>query len=67
MPYINVRITDDGVSREQKRQVIAEITDTMVRVLGKRPESVMVFIDEVSTDNIGIKGVTVSDQRAKAG
>ncbi len=38
MPFVNVRITRDGVTREQKAQVIAEITETLQRVLGKAPE-----------------------------
>lgn len=38
MPFVSVRITRDGVTREQKAQVIAEITDTLKRVLGKPPE-----------------------------
>lgn len=63
MPYVNVRITDDGVTADQKCQVIAEMTDTLVRVLGKNPESVMVFIDEVSTDNIGLAGKSVTERR----
>ena len=47
MPYINVRILDDGVTAEQKAEVIAGITDIMVRVLNKTPESTHVVIDEV--------------------
>lgn len=66
MPYVNVRITDDDVSAEQKRQVIAEITDVLVRVLGKSPDSTFVVIDEVSTDNWGFKGTTVTELRKKS-
>ena len=36
MPVVTVRITRDGVTAEQKRQVVAEITQTLQRVLGKR-------------------------------
>jgi 4-oxalocrotonate tautomerase len=49
MPYVNVRITRDGVTREQKAQVIAEITETLQRVLGKSPELTHIAIDEVSS------------------
>ena len=65
MPYVNVRITDDGVTAEQKRQVIAEITEVLVRVLGKSPDSTFVVIDEVSTDNWGFKGTSVTELRKK--
>ena len=38
MPFINLKITRDGVTREQKTQVIAEFTETLERVLKKPPE-----------------------------
>lgn len=38
MPFVSVRITRDGVTREQKAQVISEMTQTLQRVLGKEPE-----------------------------
>jgi 4-oxalocrotonate tautomerase len=45
MPYINVRITKDGVTTEQKAAIVREMTDTLVRVLGKRPDHIHVIID----------------------
>ncbi|MBJ3785358.1 tautomerase family protein [Devosia sediminis] len=63
MPYINVRILDDGVTAEQKAEVIAGITDIMVRVLNKTPESTHVVIDEVPLDNWGNRGKQVSELR----
>lgn len=63
MPYVNVRITKDGATTEQKRQIVAEITDTLVRVLGKVPERTHIVIDEVEWDNWGFGGQLVSDIR----
>jgi 4-oxalocrotonate tautomerase len=51
MPYVNVRITRDGVTRAQKATVIAEITDTLQRVLGKDPHLTHIVIDEIDTDD----------------
>lgn len=65
MPYVNVRITRDGVTREQKATVIAEITDTLQRVLGKKPELTHVVIDEIETDNWGFAGETTTVVRAR--
>lgn len=65
MPYVNVRITKDGVTREQKKQIVAEITDTLVRVLGKKPEHTHIVIDEVETDNWGFAGMLTTDYRAR--
>ncbi len=65
MPFVNVRITKDGVTREQKAQVIAEITDTLQRVLGKRPDLTHIVIEEVETDNWGYAGMTTTEYRKK--
>jgi 4-oxalocrotonate tautomerase len=65
MPYVNVRITRDGVTREQKATVIAEITDTLQRVLGKKPELTHVVIDEINTDDWGFAGETTTVVRAR--
>ncbi len=66
MPYVNVRITRTGVTREQKARIIAEITQTLVSVLGKKPEHTHVVIDEVDTDNWGFAGQLTSDIVARA-
>ena len=62
MPYVNVRITK-GATREQKARVVGEITDTLVRVLGKRPEHTHIGIDEVDEDNWGFAGLLTTDYR----
>lgn len=49
MPFVSVRITRDGVTSEQKAQVIAEITETLERVLNKRPDLTHIVIEEVDT------------------
>lgn len=67
MPYVNVRITRDGVTREQKAEIVAEITATLQRVLGKRPEHTHVVIDEVEPENWGFAGMLTPDYRASRG
>ena len=66
MPFVNVRITRDGATREQKAQVIAEITATLARVLGKEPHLTHIVIDEVDTDDWGWAGETTTVIRARA-
>ncbi len=61
-PYVNVRITK-GVTREQKAQLVREITDTLVRVLAKKPEHTHIVIDEVDEDNWGFSGMLTTDFR----
>lgn len=65
MPYVNVKITRDGVTAEQKAQLVAEITDTLVRVLGKKPEHTHIVIDEVDPENWGVAGVLTTEYRKR--
>ena len=63
MPYVNVRITRDGVTPEQKAAIVGEITDTLARVLGKKPEHTHVIIDEVDPENWGFAGMLTTEFR----
>lgn len=66
MPYVNIKITKDGVSAEQKAQLIQGVTQLLVDLLNKNPNTTVVVIDEVDTDNWGIGGETVTVRRAAA-
>jgi 4-oxalocrotonate tautomerase len=63
MPYVNIKITDEGVTKEQKAALIKGVTDLLVQVLNKNPQTTVVVIDEVNTDNWGIAGEQVSTRR----
>jgi len=63
MPLVSLRITRDGVTPEQKAQVIAEFTETLERVLHKRPDLTHIVIEEVDTDNWGYAGITTTEYR----
>ena len=67
MPYINIQITREGATREQKAQLIRGTTDLVVQVLDKSPAATFVVIEEVDTDHWGIAGeaVTLLRERAK--
>ena len=54
MPYINIKVTDEKVTNEQKQALIKGATQLLVDVLNKNPATTFVVIDEVSTDNWGI-------------
>ncbi|WP_375607418.1 MULTISPECIES: 2-hydroxymuconate tautomerase family protein [unclassified Bartonella] len=63
MPYINIKITNEGVTSEQKRQLIEGATQLLVNILNKNPKTTVVVIDEVETDNWGIGGVPITELR----
>lgn len=65
MPYVNIKITREGASAEQKAELIAGATALLRDVLGKNPQTTVVVIDEVDTDNWGIGGETVSVRRRR--
>jgi 4-oxalocrotonate tautomerase len=60
MPYVNIKITKEGATTEQKSQLIKGVTDLLVDVLGKNPATTVVVIDEIDTNNWGIAGETVA-------
>ena len=63
MPFVNIKITRDGVTPEKKAEVIRRVTQVMVDVLGKNPATTIVVIEEVETDNWGIAGESVTARR----
>lgn len=65
MPYINIKITDDGVTSQQKADLIKGVTELLQKVLNKNPGTTVVVIDEVPTDNWGIAGEQVTMRRKK--
>jgi len=69
MPYVNIKITREGATSDQKARLIREVTRSLAGILGKNPQTTVVVIDEVETDNWGIDGETVTErkQREKKG
>jgi 4-oxalocrotonate tautomerase len=65
MPYVNIKITREGATAEQKAALIQGVTRLLVDVLGKNPQTTIVVIDEVDTDNWGIAGETVTVRRKR--
>jgi 4-oxalocrotonate tautomerase len=66
MPYVNVQITE-GASRTQKAQLVRDITDSLVRVLGKKPEHTHVVIQEIADENWGYSGMLTDDWKKAQG
>lgn len=63
MPYVQIQITDEGVSKDQKAQLIKGTTDLLVDVLGKDPSTTFVLIEEVKLEDWGIGGLPVEKYR----
>ena len=65
MPYVNIKITREGATAEQKAELIAGVTQLLQTVLNKNPATTVVVIAEVDTDNWGIGGESVTVRRAR--
>jgi 4-oxalocrotonate tautomerase len=65
MPYVNVKITREGATADQKASLIQGITKMLKDVLGKDPRTTVVVIEEVDTDNWGIGGESISVRRKR--
>ncbi len=65
MPYVNVKITRDGVTQAQKAQIVKDITATLVTTLRKRADQIHIVIDEIEPENWGFDGVLTTEYRAR--
>jgi len=65
MPYVNIKITQEGATPEAKAKLIEGVTNLLRDVLGKNPQTTVVVIEEVPTDNWGIGGETVTVRRKR--
>ena len=66
MPYVNIKVTDEAVTPDQKAALIEGTTRLLADVLGKNPSTTFVVIDEVALENWGIGGLPVQVFRQNA-
>jgi len=66
MPYVNIKVTRESVTTDQKAALISGVTDLLVRVLDKSPATTFVVIDEVALEDWGIGGLPVEQFRREA-
>ena len=65
MPYVNIKVTKEGITSSQKARLIEGVTTLLKEVLNKNPSTTFVIIDEVETDNWGIAGEQVTERRKR--
>ena len=66
MPLVNIKITREGATKEQKEKLIRGAAQLLVDVLGKNPATTVVVIEEVDTDNWGVAGESVTTRRNRS-
>lgn len=62
MPYVAIQITA-GATRDQKRELVGEVTGALARILGKNPEHTHIVIQEVAEENWGYAGMLTDEWR----
>ncbi len=65
MPYVNIQVTRENVSAQQKAELIAGVTELLQRVLDKDPALTHVVIDEIDPDNWGVGGLPALQYRQR--
>lgn len=66
MPYVNIQVTK-GVSRKQKVELVKDITDSLIRVLGKTPDHIHVVIQEINEEDWGFSGLLTDEWKQQQG
>jgi 4-oxalocrotonate tautomerase len=64
MPYANIQITK-GATREQKAALVHDLTDSLVRHLGKQPDHIHIVIQEIAEEDWGFAGLLTDDWKRR--
>ena len=65
MPYVNLKITREGATADQKAALMKGITALLVDILNKDPATTMIVIDEVELADWGVAGLPVEAFRSR--
>lgn len=65
MPYVNVQILE-GVTREQKAELVKEVTDSLVRIFDKKPEHIHIVIQEIADEDWGYSGLLTDEWKKQS-
>ena len=63
MPYVHMKLTPEGITKEKKETLMRKVTELLRDELDKNPETTIITIEEVPTDNWGIGGESVTRRR----
>lgn len=65
MPFVNVKIIENQITLEKKKELVAELTDLIVNVMGREREYTVITIDELKEYQWAIGGVTLDKSSNK--
>jgi 4-oxalocrotonate tautomerase len=62
VPYVNIKITKEGATTDQKKQLIQGVTNMLHDILAENRQTTAVVIEEVDTDDWGIAGEMITER-----
>lgn len=65
MPFVNISLTKNNITKQQKAEIVYGFTHILQEVLGKSPDRTMIVINEVNPENWGSSGILVSDRESE--
>lgn len=65
MPFVNVKVIENQITLEKKKELVAELTDLIVNVMGREREYTVITIDELKEYQWAIGGVTLDESSNK--
>ena len=65
MPFVNVKVIENQITLEKKKELVAELTDLIVNVMGREREYTVIIIDELKEYQWAIGGVTLDESSNK--
>lgn len=66
MPIVNIKLAKPALSKEQKAELIADITHLLSTKYNKNKERIVVMIEDIENYDIGFGGESVEQIKAKA-
>ena len=66
MPIVNIKLAKPDLSKEQKAELIADITELLSTKYNKSKERVVVMLEDIESYDIGFGGESVEAIKAKA-
>jgi 4-oxalocrotonate tautomerase len=63
MPVVHIEMMA-GRTEDQKRAMVARVTDVLVETIAAPPEAVQIVVTEVQPEQWAVAGQLVADQRA---
>lgn len=61
MPYVNIRVAGT-LTREQKKKIVEEVTDTLERIANKPKSYTYIAFDETPFESWGVGGVLLDEK-----